>query len=130
MRLNSRRARRRITITFSNGTLLCGRRKEDQNQCLSLRLSLRDEGIGIPEDELETVFDKFIQSSKTRSGGGGTGLGLAISKEIIENHNGRIWAQNHPLGGAEFIFELPLKKEETEAAEFASQSDDCTVNER
>ncbi|MBA1446753.1 MAG: PAS domain S-box protein, partial [Gammaproteobacteria bacterium] len=57
---------RRITIAFSNGTLLCGRRKEDQTQCLSLRLSLRDEGIGIPEDELETVFDKFIQSSKTR----------------------------------------------------------------
>ncbi|MBL3529398.1 MAG: HAMP domain-containing histidine kinase [gamma proteobacterium endosymbiont of Lamellibrachia anaximandri] len=122
-------ADRRITITFSNGTLLCGRRKEDQSQCHSLRLSLRDEGIGIPENELETVFDKFIQSSKTRSEGGGTGLGLAISKEIIEAHGGRIWAQNYPQGGAEFILEIPIKGE-TEAAESASKSDDYTVNER
>ncbi|MBL3600639.1 MAG: PAS domain S-box protein [gamma proteobacterium endosymbiont of Lamellibrachia anaximandri] len=122
-------AGRCITITFSNGTLLCGRRKEDQSQCHSLRLSLRDEGIGIPENELETVFDKFIQSSKTRSEGGGTGLGLAISKEIIEAHGGRIWAQNYPQGGAEFILEIPIKGE-TEAAESASKSDDYTVNER
>jgi len=102
---------RRIFISFSNGTLFSGRRKEDQNQCISLRLSLRDEGIGIPEDELEAVFDKFIQSSKTRSEGGGTGLGLAISKEIIEAHGGRIWAQNHLQGGAEFIFEVPIAQE-------------------
>ncbi|MBA1445718.1 MAG: ATP-binding protein, partial [Gammaproteobacteria bacterium] len=50
------------------------------------------------------------------SEGGGTGLGLAISKEIIEAHGGRIWAQNHPQEGAEFIFELPLAQEHDRSA--------------
>ena len=78
----------------------------------SVRVSIRDEGIGVPEDELEAVFDKFIQSSKTKTGAGGTGLGLAICKEIITAHHGRIWAENHPESGAEFIFELPINLKE------------------
>jgi len=100
---------KRIWIAISSSSLRWGRRKSDNERRPALRLSLRDEGIGIPDDELETVFDKFIQSSKTRSAGGGTGLGLAICKEIIEAHRGRIWAQNHPLGGAEFLFEIPFE---------------------
>lgn len=51
-----------------------------------------------PNDELESVFDKFVQSSKIMTGSGGTGLGLAISKEIIEAHGGSISAGNHPQG--------------------------------
>jgi len=74
----------------------------------SMRVSVRDGGIGIPKDELESVFDKFIQSSKTRTGAGGTGLGLSICQEIIVAHNGRIWAENHPDGGAVLSFEIPL----------------------
>lgn len=68
-----------------------------------------DEGIGIPEDELETVFDKFVQSSKTKSGAGGTGLGLPISREIVTHHQGKIWARNNHNGGAEFHVELPVR---------------------
>lgn len=71
--------------------------------------SIRDEGAGIPEDELESVFDKFVQSSKTRTGAGGTGLGLAICKEIIHHHGGRIWAENEEKGGARFSFMLPVE---------------------
>jgi signal transduction histidine kinase len=67
-----------------------------------------DEGPGIPQNELVAIFDKFIQSSKTNLGAGGTGLGLAICKEIILAHNGRIWAQNNPEGGAKFSFIIPL----------------------
>ncbi len=74
----------------------------------SITVTVRDQGPGIPEDELEMVFDKFVQSSKTRSGAGGTGLGLAICQEIIAAHSGRIWAENHPHGGAEFSFEIPI----------------------
>ncbi len=70
--------------------------------------SLRDEGTGIPEQELEQVFDKFIQSSKTKSNSGGTGLGLAISKEIVEAHQGKIWAENAPQSGAIFFMLIPL----------------------
>jgi PAS domain S-box-containing protein len=74
----------------------------------SVRVSVRDQGPGIPQDELEAVFDKFIQSSKTKTGAGGTGLGLAICHEIVAAHKGRIWAENRPEGGAVFSFEIPL----------------------
>ncbi len=70
-------------------------------------IGVEDEGIGIPEDELEKVFDKFIQSSKTKTGAGGTGLGLAISKEIVEAHGGSIWAESNASGGASFKIKLP-----------------------
>jgi len=73
----------------------------------ALRFSLSDEGSGIPDDELEAVFDKFIQSSKVHSGTSGTGLGLAICKEIIEAHNGKIWAEHSPSGGSCFQFIIP-----------------------
>ncbi|MCZ6872080.1 MAG: ATP-binding protein [bacterium] len=69
-----------------------------------------DQGPGIPEAELEAVFDKFVQSSETKNGAGGTGLGLAISREIITAHRGHIWAQNSPQGGAVFAFALPWQR--------------------
>ncbi len=70
------------------------------------RLQVIDEGVGIPPNELETVFDKFVQSSKTKSGAGGTGLGLAICHEIVQQHGGRLWALNNPDGGACFTLLL------------------------
>ena len=76
-------------------------------------LTVRDEGEGIPEDELEAVFDKFVQSSKTKSGAGGTGLGLAICREIVGAHGGRIWAANGPRGA---VFSVLLPKAERTAA--------------
>jgi len=74
----------------------------------SVRVSVHDQGPGIPQDELEAVFDKFVQSSKTKTGAGGTGLGLAICREIIAAHRGRIWAENRPEDGAVFSFEIPV----------------------
>lgn len=75
---------------------------------------VRDQGPGIPEDELEAIFDKFVQSTRTKSGAGGTGLGLAICSEIIAGHGGRIWAENNPEGGAAIAFEIPLHPREDE----------------
>jgi PAS domain S-box-containing protein len=72
----------------------------------SLEVTVTDEGVGIPEDELQAVFDHFIQSSRTRAGGGGTGLGLAISREIVERHQGRIRAGNNVFRGAFVSFTL------------------------
>jgi signal transduction histidine kinase len=71
-----------------------------------LVVSIEDQGMGIPEGELERVFDKFIQSSKTKTGAGGTGLGLSICKEIIKGHGGDIWVRNADSGGAIFSFTL------------------------
>ena len=74
------------------------------------RLEVTDEGAGIPDGELEAVFDKFVQSSKTRSGAGGTGLGLAICREIAQQHGGRIWAEHAPGGGARFVVAIPTER--------------------
>lgn len=72
-----------------------------------LRCKITNQGIGIPPSELKTIFDKFIQSSNTKTGAGGTGLGLAICKEIMGQHGGRIWAESETSGETRFIFELP-----------------------
>ncbi len=75
-----------------------------------LRLSVRDRGIGVPEAEQKHIFDRFYESSKTRSGSGGTGLGLSICQEIIRLHNGIIKVES-PLAdsepGSAFIVEIP-----------------------
>jgi len=84
--------------------------------CEAVAVTVRDQGIGIPEQELNSVFDKFVQSSKTKTGAGGTGLGLAITKEIIERHGGEIRAKNNPDGGASFVFKLPIANPKQAAA--------------
>ncbi len=76
----------------------------------ALAVRIKDEGIGIPESELETIFEKFVQSSRTKTNAGGTGLGLSICQEIIKAHHGRIWADNNPEGGATICFVLPYKQ--------------------
>lgn len=79
----------------------------------ALEIIVADSGPGIPENELERIFDKFVQSSKTHSGAGGTGLGLAICREITHIHGGQILARNREGGGAEFILRLPAEPADT-----------------
>ncbi len=73
-------------------------------------ISVIDEGIGIPEAELDSVFDEFAQSSKVKSGEfhGGTGLGLAICRQIVHAHGGLIKAEHNPRGGTIIRFTLPI----------------------
>ncbi|MGQ9605586.1 MAG: sensor histidine kinase [Thermogutta sp.] len=71
-------------------------------------VTVADHGCGIPTSELESIFDPFVQSSKTRTASGGTGLGLAICREIVRSHKGEIWAENRPEGGACFWVRLPI----------------------
>ncbi len=73
----------------------------------ALCCKITDGGPGIPDSELTAIFDKFVQSSKTKTGAGGTGLGLAICQMIIQAHGGRIWAENAKPKGAVFTFVLP-----------------------
>jgi PAS domain S-box-containing protein len=75
-----------------------------------LIFTMHDQGMGIPEDEKDAIFNEFIQSSKTRTGAGGTGLGLAISRQIIVAHGGTISAANNPEGGACLTVTLPLQQ--------------------
>ena len=97
----------RISLSFGQGSVPAGRRTNDIT-VPALSITLSDEGMGIPEDELETIFDKFIQSSKTRTGAGGTGLGLSICREIIRAHHGNIVACNNSGPGASFTLYLPI----------------------
>jgi PAS domain S-box-containing protein len=73
-----------------------------------LLTTISNQGVGIPANELGAIFDKFAQSSKTKTGAGGTGLGLAICKQIIEDHRGKIWAGMGNDGSTRFHFTLPL----------------------
>ncbi len=82
-------------------TITVSMKKTDDDK---LRFCLCDQGIGIPQEELNDIFNAFIQSSKTNTGAGGTGLGLSISKEIIVLHKGKIWAENNLQAGSKFIF--------------------------
>jgi len=72
-------------------------------------LVVRDEGPGIPPSELQSIFEAFVQSSKTKDGSGGTGLGLAICRKIVEAMGGRIFAENVPASGAAFHIILPAR---------------------
>jgi signal transduction histidine kinase len=71
-------------------------------------LSMRDTGPGIPDQECERVFDKFVQSHLTRTGAGGTGLGLSICREIVRLHGGTIRAVPTHGRGALLQVCLPL----------------------
>jgi signal transduction histidine kinase len=77
----------------------------------SIVVAVTDQGVGIAEEELDTIFDKFTQSCRTKTGAGGTGLGLSICREIMTAHHGRVWAQNRPQGGSIFSLELPLARQ-------------------
>ena len=93
-----------VKFSPSSGTICVRLRRVGK----AMLLSVRDEGPGIPPDEVEAVFDKFVQSSKTKSNKGGTGLGLAICREIVSGHKGRIWVENNAGTGCIFYVELPV----------------------
>ena len=71
----------------------------------TMRIEVEDSGDGIPANLIERIFNPFFTTKPT---GSGTGLGLSISLGIVREHEGRIWAENVPQGGARFVVELPV----------------------
>jgi DNA-binding NarL/FixJ family response regulator len=71
---------------------------------------VQDQGRGIPEDKLETIFERFhqVDASDSRKKGG-TGLGLAICRSIVQQHGGRIWVESTLGEGSCFYFTLPMR---------------------
>lgn len=96
-----------ISLRLMDAEKIGGEQGSDHPSQLALQLEVCDTGVGIPEDQLEQVFDKFVQSSLTKTGAGGTGLGLTICREIMLAHGGTIIARNNPGGGASFVLSLP-----------------------
>lgn len=82
-----------------------------------VKVFIVDSGIGIPEDEIERVFDRFyqVESHLTRKHGG-MGLGLSIAKSMVEMHNGQIWCESKVGTGSLFCFMLPVDQERAAAA--------------
>jgi two-component system, OmpR family, sensor histidine kinase KdpD len=71
---------------------------------------VRDEGPGIPLNEIEAIFDRYYRGTTTHASISGTGMGLSIARDIIAAHGGRIWAKNRSERGAEFAFTLPIAR--------------------
>ena len=77
---------------------------------------ITDSGIGIPKDEIPKVFNEFFRGSNVKkSSKGGSGLGLSIAKQIVDNHQGKIWVDSEPGIWTKFSFIIPKKPELKEA---------------
>jgi signal transduction histidine kinase len=73
-----------------------------------VQVSVADQGVGIPPDQLERIFERFYQvDGSARRRFPGVGLGLTIAKRIVEAHGGRIWAVSEPGNGSAFHFAIP-----------------------
>ncbi|GAA5252436.1 sodium:solute symporter family transporter [Candidatus Rickettsia kedanie] len=78
-----------------------------QKQKDSIVFSIKDDGIGVLKEELQSIFGVFVVSSTTRTPAGGRGVGLALCKKVIELHAGKIWAENDKQDKTKFIFTMP-----------------------
>lgn len=88
-----------------------------------IHISVSDSGPGIPETHLEEIFKKFTQLQKGElHTTGGTGIGLSICKEIVEFHDGKIWAEHNKEGGAHFHLVLPVQGPERSGRLLESKS--------
>jgi two-component system NtrC family sensor kinase len=85
------------------GTIwVCARGEGDE-----VRLEVRDDGPGIPPEEMAHIFEPF---HTTKPAGAGTGLGLSISQRIVADHGGSLEAHSTPGAGASFVIRLPLRR--------------------
>jgi len=78
------------------------------------RVSIADQGIGIPKDQQERIFERFYQvDGSARRRFGGVGLGLAIVKRIVETHGGKVWVESEEGKGSTFYFTIPKYQDGT-----------------
>lgn len=76
----------------------------------NIEFSVKDEGIGIDDDNLKKIWDRFYQVNPARSNADGSmGLGLAMVKQIAQCHNGKVWAESKPGVGSTFFFTMPCE---------------------
>ncbi len=83
-------------------------KNKDNGHTPAYMVTIEDEGISVPENELEDIFSPFAQSSNTKDKVNGAGLGLAICKKIVNGHHGKIWAKNNEIKGISVSFTLPI----------------------
>jgi len=95
-----------IKYGHERGRIVISATERDQRE---VEISVKDDGIGIPKEDLLRVFERFYRVDKGRSHElGGTGLGLSIVKHIVQAHGGKIWVESQLGEGSAFFFTLPL----------------------
>ncbi len=97
-----------IKFTPEGGDIEVRMREREQPEH-AVQVSVSDTGIGIAQEDINKVFDKFKQTDTGKNEPSGTGLGLTICKEIVEHHLGKIWAESELGMGSTFHFTLPVK---------------------
>lgn len=109
-----------IKYSPDGGTITVSIKTTDEQ----LILSIADEGLGIPKQDLPKIFDRFYRVDKARSRAqGGTGLGLAIAKEIIKQHQGFIWAKSEYGVGSTFTIVLPYENDDVRDDDWDNEDD-------
>lgn len=78
-------------------------------------MKVRDQGPGVPPDEVAAIFERFYRGRRTQDWTPGTGMGLSIARDVITAHRGRLWVENVPDAGAQFSFTLPIFHKDTKA---------------
>jgi two-component system phosphate regulon sensor histidine kinase PhoR len=105
-----------VKFTSKGGTITVGVEHAPDEENM-LVLWVRDTGVGISEEDLPRIFERFYKVDRARTRGmpdpqanvsGGTGLGLAIARHLVETHDGRIWAESKQGRGSTFYFTLPI----------------------
>ncbi len=93
-------------IKYSNGSssVIMTIAHDDKN----ITVSVNDQGLGIPENQLPYVFSRFFRAEKTKNMEG-LGLGLYLCQQIITGHNGKVWAESEENRGSTFYFSIPVK---------------------
>lgn len=92
-----------IKFTPPGGSILVKAEQEDKH----IVFSVQDTGVGIPEQDIERIFERFYKTDRSRSQKG-TGLGLSISRHLVEAHKGNIWVESGTHRGSTFYFSIPL----------------------
>lgn len=75
------------------------------------RIMVKDNGIGVPEDKRESIFEPFTKGDDAFKGMASSGIGLSFCKEIADMHGGQIWVENHAEGGSKFFVRLPMARD-------------------
>jgi signal transduction histidine kinase len=92
---------------YATGTVCIAVGRRDD----ALRVTVDDDGPGVPPADRERIFERFTRLDHGRARPeGGTGLGLAVVRSIVAEHDGRVWADDSPLGGARIVIELPARQ--------------------
>ena len=107
------------------------RRDVNNEKKFMAQIMVRDTGVGIPPEKIDSIFEKYEQTgTEKKLNVGGTGLGLAICKEIVHLHGGEIWVESEPGKGSAFYFTFPIEPVQEKTTAPPTEVKDMNVEEK